>query len=478
MSSDVANAIVVLAAGRGTRMRSERPKVLQRLAGRPMLSHVLDTAEALEPTQLVVVYGYGGQAVMDELSGYNARWIEQPEQLGTGHAVACALPLISDQARVLVLCADVPLVSAQSLFPLLADPADTVSLLTVELTDPTGYGRIIRSNDDGAILGIVEEKDASAEQKAIQETNTGLLAAPAAALRDWLARLSTANAQGEYYLTDIVAMAAQQGYSLIGHRAPSPAEVAGVNDFVQLAHVEACWQERKRTHMMSMGLAMPAPERVIVRGQVDWGRDCAIDADVLLEGNVSLGNRVYIGAGAVLRDCRIGDGTRVEPYSVIEGAVIGANCKVGPFAHLRPQTQLDDAAKVGNFVEVKSASLGKGAKANHLSYLGDASVGARANIGAGTITCNYDGVRKHRTVIGEGAFIGSGTELVAPVQIGAKATIGAGTTVTRDTPEDALTVGRCRQKSIPGWRRPSLTNDEGAADDNSQDGAPSHLRSE
>lgn len=465
MSSGVPTAIVVLAAGRGTRMRSERPKVLQNLAGRPMLAHVLDTAASLEPANLVVVYGHGGQGVIDELSDYRVDWVEQAEQLGTGHAVACALPYLPDGARVLVLCGDVPLITPATLAPLIADPADSVSLLTVELTDPSGYGRIVRVPQDGSIIGIVEEKDAAPEQKQICETNTGLLAAPVGELRDWLTRLSSDNAQGEYYLTDIVGMAAQDGYALHGHIAPSAAEVAGVNDFVQLAQAEAYWQERQRTSMMRAGLALPAPERVIIRGQVEFGRDCTVDADVVLADNVTLGNGVYVGVGAVLSNCQIGDGTHIEPYSVVEDAILGQDCKVGPFAHLRPATQLDNGAKVGNFVETKAARLGPGAKANHLSYVGNAEIGSRVNIGAGTITCNYDGVRKHLTKIGDDAFIGSGTELVAPVTVGSKATIGAGTTVTHDAPANTLTVGRCRQKSVTSWRGPRLTNAKNSADD-------------
>ena len=371
MSTGGTTAIVVLAAGRGTRMRSKRPKVLQKLAGRPLLSHVLDTAAALAPTELIVVYGYGGMAVKDELSSYQAKWVEQPEQLGTGHAVACSLPYIPPQARVLVLCGDVPLVTPTTLENLLTDPADSLSLLTVELTDPTGYGRIIRRVEDDRIRGIVEEKDATAEQKTIRETNTGLLAAPAGALKEWLERLSTQNAQGEYYLTDIVGMAAQQGYKVLGHCAPSQAEVVGVNDFIQLAEAEASWQQRKRQEMMKSGLALPAPTRVMIRGEVEFGQDCMIDADALLEGKVVLGNGVTVGTGAILRDCLIGDDTNVEPYSVVINSAIGARCQIGPFAHVRPETTLEDGAKVGNFVETKAAWLGKGAKANHLSYVGD-----------------------------------------------------------------------------------------------------------
>ncbi|WP_274521787.1 bifunctional UDP-N-acetylglucosamine diphosphorylase/glucosamine-1-phosphate N-acetyltransferase GlmU [Halorhodospira halochloris] len=478
MNSDVSTAVVVLAAGRGSRMRSERPKVLQRLAGRPLLSHVLDTAYALDPSSIHVVYGYGGDEVKKEIKSAQLNWVEQHEQLGTGHAVACALPFISDSQRVLVLCGDVPLVTPSTLLPLLQDPSNSVSLLTAQLQNPSGYGRIIRDCQNVWIEGIVEEKDASDGQKSIREVNTGILAAPAAALKMWLSNLSSENAQGEYYLTDIVSMAANSGYEVRGHCVPAATEVAGVNDFEQLAEAEAIWQGRQRSELMRSGMALPAPERVIIRGTVEFGMDCVIDADVLLEGDVVLGNGVKIGVGSVVRNSIIGDDTTIEPYSVIIDSEIGRRCQVGPFAHLRPATVLDDKARVGNFVETKAAQLGEGSKANHLSYLGDAEVGTRVNIGAGTITCNYDGANKHKTIIGNDAFIGSGTELVAPVNVGSSATIGAGTTLTRDAPQNCLTVGRSRQKSISGWQRPGSKNDENSAEDGLISERPSNRSSE
>jgi len=455
-------AVVILAAGKGTRMRSILPKVLQPLAGRSLLSHVLDTALALEPARIHVVCGYRGSDVAAAHADYPVAWVEQPEQLGTGHAVACALPDIPDDHRVLVLAGDVPLVTAETLAPLLE--GEQLTLLAARVDEPSGYGRLIRDGS-GAVQAIVEEKDAGPEQRAVREINTGILAAPAGPLRRWMAGLSAANAQGEYYLTDAVAAAHRDGVPVDARLAADAHEVAGVNDQAQLAHVERLWQRRAAQGLMRDGLRLTAPERFTLRGTVHFGADAAVDADCLFEGEVVLGDRVSVGQGAVLRDCAVEDGAAIGPYTVAEEARIGAGCEVGPFAHLRAGTRLEAGARVGNFVETKKAQLGPGAKANHLSYVGDAGVGAHANLGAGTITCNYDGADKHRTQIGADAFIGSGTQLVAPVRIGERATVGAGTTVTRDAEADALTVGRSRARTIRGWQRPGLTPRSGSTDD-------------
>ncbi|ABM63191.1 bifunctional UDP-N-acetylglucosamine diphosphorylase/glucosamine-1-phosphate N-acetyltransferase GlmU [Halorhodospira halophila] len=456
-------AVVILAAGKGTRMRSAQPKVLQPLAGRPLLAHVLDTALALGPEQVHVVYGHGGDQVAAAHADYPVYWVEQPRQLGTGHAVACALPQIPDDHRVLVLYGDVPLVTPETLKPLLA--GDGLELLAARVPDPTGYGRIIR-DDDGAVVAIVEEKDADPEQRRVDEVNTGLLAASAGDLRRWMAALSADNAQGEYYLTDAVAAARADGTPVRARFTSEAGEASGINDLVQLAEVEEAFQRRWARRLLQGGLRLVAPHRFTLRGAVRHGTDCAVDADCTLEGEVQLGHGVQVGQGVILRDCVIEDGAQVGPYTVVEQAHIGAGCRVGPFAHLRPGTVLEEGARVGNFVETKAARLGPGAKANHLTYVGDAEVGARANLGAGTITCNYDGAEKHRTQIGEDAFIGSGSQLVAPVQVGARATIGAGTTLTSDAPADALTVGRSRARTIPGWQHPGLTGRRGPPDDN------------
>ncbi len=454
-------SVVILAAGKGTRMRSARPKVLHPLAGRPLLSHVLDTALALKPTAVYVVYGHGGTNVVAAHETYPVRWVEQPEQLGTGHAVRCAVPEVPDDHRVLVLYGDVPLVRPDTLQPLL----DTrgVALLTTVLDDPTGYGRILRSGD--GVTGIVEEKDAAPEQRAVREVNTGLLAAPAGPLKAWLVDLQSDNAQREYYLTDIVAMAVAGEVPVVGVPADEPAEVQGVNDLVQLAEVERLWQRRAAERLMRSGLHLIQPDRFQLRGELIHGSDCSVDADVICQGRVELGHRVTLGPGVLLRNARVEDDAVVDAYSIIDTAVVGPGAQVGPFARLRPGTTLERGAKVGNFVETKAVRLGPGSKANHLTYLGDTEVGAGVNIGAGTITCNYDGAGKHRTRIEDDAFIGSGTELVAPVTVGRGATIGAGTTLTRDAPPGTLTLERTRQRTVEGWRRPGAVSTRQAGDD-------------
>lgn len=446
--------IVILAAGQGTRMKSRRPKVLQDLAGRPLLAHVLDTAAALDPARIHVVYGHGGDQVRAAFAERPVSWVEQAEQKGTGHAVDVAMPQIPDGATVLVLYGDVPLIGTSTLRELLQAAAQGLAILTVELDDPSGYGRILR-DAEGAVRGIVEQKDASAEQLAIREANTGILAAPAAQLRGWLEGLDNDNAQGEYYLTDCVAASVAQGRAVAAAQAADEDEILGVNDRLQLAGLERIYQRRKATALLREGLGLADPARLDIRGRLRHGRDCHIDVNVVIEGEVVLGDGVRVGPNCVLRDVVIGDDSRIEAFSHLDGATLASDCQVGPYARLRPGTELAARAKVGNFVETKKAQVGEGSKINHLSYVGDAVLGAEVNVGAGTITCNYDGANKHLTQIDDGAFIGSNSALVAPVRIGAQATIAAGSTVTRDAPAEALTVARSRQKSISGWRRPT-----------------------
>jgi len=444
--------IVILAAGKGTRMRSDKPKVLHALAGRPLLQHALDTAAGLAPDRICVVYGHGGEAVPQAMARYDAAFVLQEPQLGTGHAVQQALPHLSDGSLTLVLYGDVPLTQPATLRRMLDAPG-ALTLLTVKLDDPRGYGRIVRDGA-GRVIRIVEEKDATPAERAIDEVNTGILAAPTRLLRDWLQRLGNDNAQGEYYLTDIVAMAVAQGVEV---RTAQPAhewEVQGVNSRMQLAALERAWQREQAARLLEQGVALADPERIDVRGALTCGRDVEIDVGCVFEGEVYLGDNARVGAYSVLRDSRIAAGVRIEAYSHIEQAEIGADCRIGPYARLRPGTVLHDGVHIGNFVEVKNSEIAARSKANHLSYIGDASVGSRVNVGAGTITCNYDGANKHRTVIEDDVFIGSDTQLVAPVTVGRGATIGAGSTITRDAPEGALTLSRPKQLTVPGWTRP------------------------
>lgn len=450
---DQALSIIILAAGKGTRMRSRLPKLLHPVGGRPMLDHVLRTAFSLDPAAVYVVHGHGAEAVQAAHDDWPVQWVLQDPQLGTGHAVEQAIPAIPDSHQVLVLYGDVPLVRASTLEALLREAAGGLGLLSVAFPDPAGYGRVLR-DDQGAVTGVVEHKDATAAQRRVTECNTGLLTAPAGRLKAWLKRLDNDNTQGEYYLTDIIAMAVTDGDRVTAYRAEDDAEVQGVNDRVQLAAAERVWQRRQAEHWMRAGVTILDPERFDLRGDLVAGEDCRIDVGVVLEGRVVLGAGVQIGPHCVLKDVTLGDHTRVEAHSVLEGATVGGDCRIGPFARLRPGTELADGAKVGNFVETKATRIGPGSKVNHLSYVGDAELGRDVNVGAGTITCNYDGHRKHRTEIGDGAFIGSGTQLVAPLRVGRGATIGAGSTVTRDTPDDTLTVARSAQRSISGWRRP------------------------
>ncbi|MCW5570364.1 MAG: bifunctional UDP-N-acetylglucosamine diphosphorylase/glucosamine-1-phosphate N-acetyltransferase GlmU [Steroidobacteraceae bacterium] len=447
--------IVILAAGQGKRMRSDLPKVLQPLAGRPLLSHVIATAQELEPSSIHVVYGHGGERVRDALSATPVSWVLQAEQLGTGHAVAQAMPQVDDGDLVLVLYGDVPLIRAATLRQLVAAAGPkNVALLTVELDDPAGYGRIVR-NARGQVQRIVEEKDAPARVRRIREGNTGVMVAPAKLLRRWLARLRANNAQGELYLTDIIAMAVKEKVKVAPLAAESPGEVLGINDKAQLAAVEAIYRARCAEALLTAGVTLVDPARIDVRGTLAVGRDVQIDVNVIFEGTVRLGDRVRIGPNCVIRESEIGDDTEVFPNCVIDRATIGPACHIGPFARFRPSSKLARGVHVGNFVEVKNSVLGEGSKSNHLTYLGDAVIGARVNVGAGTVTCNYDGVNKSQTHIDDGAFIGSGSMLVAPVRVGARATIGAGSVITRDTPPDKLTLERAQQVTIDGWQRPT-----------------------
>lgn len=443
-------------------MRSPLPKVLQPLAGRPLLAHVLQCADALSPDAIHIVYGHGGEAVRARFADApSLRWVEQTARLGTGHAVAQAIPDIPEDHRVLVLCGDVPLLQPATLRALLHDSAHGVGVLTVELPDATGYGRIVR-DPAGQVISIIEERDADEATRALGEINTGVIVAPAARLRDWLSRLHNDNAQGEYYLTDIIAMAVAEGVPVVGVRAGDADEVAGINTRQQLAAAETAFRRRAACLLMDQGAILADPLRIDVRGEVTVGQDVFLDANVTLEGRVELGDGVRVGPNVVLRDVRLGAGTEVHPFSLLEGMSCGLHCQLGPYARVRPASQLADRVKIGNFVEVKNSRLADGAKANHLSYVGDAEVGREANIGAGTITCNYDGANKHRTVIGDGAFIGSGVELVAPVEIGAGATIGAGSTIVKDAPPAQLTVARARQTTLRHWQRPTKKRpDEG-----------------
>jgi bifunctional UDP-N-acetylglucosamine pyrophosphorylase / glucosamine-1-phosphate N-acetyltransferase len=446
-------SVVILAAGQGRRMNSDLPKVLQPLAGRPLLQHVINTAKALQPAGLHVVHGHGAEQVRAAFGDADLQWALQAEQNGTGHAVMQSMPAVPDDHLVLVLYGDVPLLRATTLRDLLQRAGDGLGLLTVMLDEPAGYGRIVRDRR-GRVKAIVEQNDASAAQRRIRECNTGVLAVAAPLLRRWLKRLRSNNAQREYYLTDIVAMAVKDKVAVQPLVAESATEVLGVNDKQQLAVLEAALRSENARAAMRAGATLVDPARFDQRGELVLGRDVFIDADVLFEGRVVLGDRVRIGPHCVLRDVTIGAGTHVVSHCVLEQSAVGGGCSIGPFARLRPGAHLADNVHLGNFVEVKNSSIGKGSKANHLSYLGDATVGAGVNVGAGTICANYDGANKSRTVIEDGAFIGSGSMLVAPVTIGAEATIGAGSTITRDAPAGKLTVARARQVAIEGWQRP------------------------
>lgn len=445
---------IILAAGQGTRMRSALPKVLQPLAGRPLLGHVLDCAAALAAEDVCVVYGHGGEAVQQAFAGASLRWALQAEQLGTGHAVQQAMPETPDGNRVLILFGDVPLLTPGTCRRLLEEtpPAD-VAVLTVDMDDPTGYGRIIR--EGGNVDSIVEEKDAGRDEKAVREINTGVLVCPAGKLRRWLNDLGNDNAQGEYYLTDVIAMAVNDGETVHGVKADTWTEVMGINDKKQLAEAERALQARLVDELMTQGVGFADPARVDIRGTLTCGKDVFIDINAVFEGDVELGDHVKIESNNLLRDSKLGAGTVVHSNCHIEGATTGRDCEIGPFARMRPGAALANNVKIGNFVEIKKSTVADGSKVNHLTYIGDTEIGKGVNVGAGTITCNYDGVNKHKTIIGDGAFIGSGVELVAPVKVGADSTIGAGSTITRTVEDGQLVLERARQKAVPGWKKPT-----------------------
>ena len=445
--------IVILAAGQGTRMRSALPKVLHPIAGKSMLAHVIDTARQLDPQGIHVVIGHGAERVREQLAADDLNFVLQTEQLGTGHAVAQALPALTAE-RVLILYGDVPLIEIGTLERLLQRVSEQqLGLLTVNLNDPTGYGRIVRDGS-GVVNAIVEHKDATAEQRLISEGNTGILAVPGKRLSDWLGRLSNSNAQGEYYLTDVIAMAVADGLVVATEQAVDEMEVLGANDRIQLAQLERHYQYRAARRLMVQGVTLIDPARFDLRGEVTVGRDVTIDINVILEGRVVIEDGVQIGPNCVIKNSTLRTGAIIKANSHLEGAEVGEGADCGPFARLRPGSVLGAKAHVGNFVELKNATLGEGAKAGHLSYLGDAEIGARTNIGAGTITCNYDGANKFKTVLGEDVFIGSNSALVAPVTLGDRATTGAGSVITGDVPANTLAVGRAKQRNIEGWKRP------------------------
>lgn len=447
-------SIVVLAAGQGKRMKSNLPKVLQPLAGEPLLGHVLDTAHALHANDVYVVYGHGGEQVQAAFAQTKVHWVLQAEQLGTGHALAQAMPHIADDHTVLVMFGDVPLIRAATLQPLLAAVAKgSLGLLSVKLHDASGYGRIVRNNL-GHVVRIVEHKDANAKERAIDEANTGLLAVRAGQLRQWLAQLKNDNAQGEYYLTDVITMAVRDGVTVEAVPAPSEAEVLGINDKVQLAEVEAHLRRQRAVELMVQGATIVDPARIDIRGKVTVGKDVFIDINAVFIGDVQLEDGVRIGPNCYIKDSRVGARTEIYSNCVLDQAIVGPQCAIGPFARLRPAAELADNVHIGNFVEVKKSTIGSGSKANHLTYIGDASVGSKVNIGAGTVTVNYDGVNKWRTEIGDNAFVGSGSMLIAPIKIGSGANTGAGSTLSKDAPEGKLTLARARQVTLENWKRP------------------------
>jgi bifunctional UDP-N-acetylglucosamine pyrophosphorylase/glucosamine-1-phosphate N-acetyltransferase len=444
--------VVILAAGRGTRMHSDKPKVLHALAGKALVQHVLDCAHKLDPQTICVVYGHGGEAVPKALNTSEIIFVMQEPQLGTGHAVQQAMPHLDDDSQTLVLYGDVPLIQHTTLHQM-QQAGSGLTLLTVNMDNPTGYGRIVR-NENGDVLSIVEEKDATPEQREIVEVNTGILLAPTRLLRAWLAKLRTNNTQGEYYLTDIVGMAVEDGVVVHTVQPNHEWEIHGINSKSQLAVLERTWQQVEAQRLLVQGVTLADPARLDVRGQLNCGRDVEIDIGCIFEGEVTLANNVKIGAYCIIRNASIADGTQLAPFSHVDSSIVGRDCRIGPYARLRPGTILHDEVHVGNFVEIKNSEINDVSKANHLSYIGDTTIGRRVNIGAGTITCNYDGANKHRTVIEDDVFIGSDTQLVAPVKVARGSTIGAGSTITRDTPAGELSLSRSKQMTVNGWQRP------------------------
>ncbi|WP_180083365.1 bifunctional UDP-N-acetylglucosamine diphosphorylase/glucosamine-1-phosphate N-acetyltransferase GlmU [Acinetobacter sp. YH12102] len=449
----MSTTVIILAAGKGTRMRSSLPKVLQPLAGRPLLGHVIDTAKKLNADNIITIYGHGGEQVQAAFTAQKIKWVEQSEQLGTGHAVQMTLPVLPQDGVSLILSGDVPCINPFTLQKLLDATAETgIGLVTLTLPDANGYGRIVRKN--GQIQAIVEHKDATNEQRQIQEINTGIYAVSNAKLHQWLPNLSNENVQGEYYLTDIVAMALADGMQVASVEPEQAFEVEGVNDRVQLAALERQFQACQAKQLMQQGVHLIDPSRFDLRGNLTVGQDVQIDINVIIEGDCELGDHVEIGAGCIIKNTKIAAGTKVQPYSIFDNAIVGEDTQIGPFARLRPGAKLAAEVHIGNFVEVKNTTIGVGSKANHFTYLGDAEIGAGSNIGAGTITCNYDGANKFKTIIGDQAFIGSNSSLVAPVKIGNGATVGAGSTITRDVEDNSLAVERSKQFAKENYPRP------------------------
>ncbi len=448
-------SVVILAAGKGKRMRSSRPKALQRMAGIPLLEHVVLASQKIKPNKIHVVYGNESEEAVKELSHLSSiHWVKQKEQLGTGHAVKQVLPYLDEDEIVLVLYGDVPLIASKTLEHLLErTPKDAVGWLTAHVENPHGFGRILR-DEDGNPKAIIEERDATKSQKAIDEINTGICLVPVRYFKKWLPTLKNDNAQNEYYLTDIFMMALERGINITTVSPETTTEIIGVNDKIQLAYLERLFQKKSSEEHMKNGLMLLDPNRFDVRGNLSFGKDVCVDVNVIIEGSVSLGARCKIGSNVLLRNVEIGDDVEIKANSVIEEAVISKGCVIGPFARIRPDTVLGEKAKVGNFVEIKNSKIGKGSKVSHLSYIGDTTMGKNINVGAGTICCNYDGVKKHQTIIDDDAFIGSGTQLVAPVKIGAHATIGAGSTITEDAPKNKLTLARTKQITIDHWESP------------------------
>mgnify|MGYP002745018773 CR=1 FL=1 len=447
-------SVVILAAGKGTRMYSDLPKVLHKVAGKPMVKHVIDTANQLGAENVHLIYGHGGELMRERLANESVNWVFQAEQLGTGHAMQQAMPFFRDDENVLMVYGDGPMITPETLQKLIdAKPENGIAVLTVVLDNPTGYGRIVREN--GKVVGIVEQKDATPEQLKIQEINTGVLVSDGASFKKWLARLDNNNAQGEFYITDVIGLAHQDGCPIVAVQATDFMEVEGVNNRLQLAALERFYQKKQAEKLMLAGVTLLDPNRFDIRGTIEHGKDVTIDVNVILEGSVKLGNNVKIGAGCVLKNVVIGDNVEIKPYSVLEDSVVGAKSAVGPFSRLRPGTELAEETHVGNFVEIKKATVGKGSKVNHLTYIGDAEIGSNVNVGAGVITCNYDGANKFKTVIGDDVFVGSDSQLVAPVEIAKGATIGAGATITKNVGEGELVITRVAQKHIQGWKRPT-----------------------
>lgn len=447
--------IVILAAGLGKRMHSALPKVLHPLAGKPLLGHVLDTARSLSPQSICVVYGHGGEAVPQAIGDEGLTWVQQTPQLGTGHALMQALPHLDNTGMTLVLYGDVPLTSIETLRRLIATAeSKSFALLTVKLADPAGYGRIVRNDETGGIVAIVEEKDASKAQRQIREINTGIMVIPNPYLHGWLHKLENKNAQKEYYLTDIVAMAVKDGVKVQAAQPAYDWETTGVNSKTHLTALERIYQNEYAKKLLDQGVTLADMSRIDIRGQLDCGRDVEIDINCIFEGHVQLADGVKVGAHSILRNVKVAAGSAIAPFSLIESAEIGKNCRIGPYARIRPGTRLASEVHIGNFVEVKNSTIAAGSKANHLSYIGDSIVGKNVNIGAGTITCNYDGANKYQTIIEDDVFVGSDTQLVAPVRVAQGSTIGAGSTITKDTPPETLTLSRAKQMSVDGWKRP------------------------